>query len=373
MKFILSTQEFNYLMNKLQGVVSAKAAIPILANVLLEARGNEILMTATDLTVGIQCRTEAKVIQEGATTLPMKTVASLVRTLTAANMEVSTNEQHITEILAGSSRFKLHGMGPEEFPSLPEIDESIRLEVPREELRSAFHRTAFAVSREDSRYVLTGVWVHLMENEAVFVGTDGKRLARYPMRIPSATHATGEYVVPVKAVEEILRNLNEDEETVSLFFMPDKLGIRIGSVTLITKLLSGEYPDVQRVIPQALPNEIPIHREELISLLRQISLFTADTAQSVRFHFLPGELKLASNSMEIGEGKVTMPVSYKGPEMQAAFNPRFFREILEHSDKERIILGMTDPYNPALIRDESAEGVAGESPIFILMPMRLES
>lgn len=370
MRFVISTQELNFLINKCLNVVSPKTTLPILSNLLIEAINGEVIITATDLTVGIRCFTEAKILEEGATTLPAKRFAPLIRELTSVNVDITTNANELTEIVADASKFKLYGMSKSEFPSLPNMSGATKLSVPQRELKEALYRTAFAVSREDNRYVLTGVHMHISLGCATFIGTDGKRLARTRMPIKMDPQFTGNYVIPLKAVEEILKNLT-DEADITLHLMDDKIAVETLNATIITKLLTGDYPDVNRVIPESSENIVILHREELMTLLRQISLFT-EASHSVRFAFTNGELKLNANTMEIGEGKVSMPVNYHGPKLEIAFNPNYFLDILRHSKAETVNMGVTDPYNPGIITDLDAAVKPSESrSLFVLMPMRL--
>lgn len=373
MKFVISTQELNFLINKCQNVVAQKATIPILSNFLIEAINDELIITATDLTVGIRCFTEAKILEEGATTIPAKRFAQLVRELTAANVEFTSNANEVSEIVADSSRFKLNGMSKNEFPSLPDISEAAQFKIKQADLKDMLYRTAFAVSREDNRYVLTGVYMQIANGEASFVGTDGKRLAKAHIGLNFDKAFTGSYIIPLKAVEEILKNLG-DEEDATIYLMNDKIAVEASHTIIITKLLSGDYPDVNRVIPQNPSHIVSLHREELMTLLRQISLFAADSNHSVRFTFDNGELRLTANTMEIGEGKVSMPVNYLGQKLEIAFNPGYFLDILRHSKNETVTMGVTDAFNPGLITDhdnQSALANSLASPLFVLMPMRL--
>lgn len=373
MRFVISTQELNFLINKCQNVVAQKQTIPILSNFLIEAVNDELVITATDLTVGIRCVTEAKILEEGATTLPAKRFAQLIRELTSVNVEISTNANEVTEVIADSSRFKLNGMSKNEFPSLPDISGAVQFKVKQSNLKDMLFRTAFAVSREDNRYALTGVHMSVAQNTATFVGTDGKRLAKAYTHIEADPAFAGGYIIPLKAVEEILKSLN-DEGDADIFLMTDKIAIQAGNITIISKLLSGDYPDINRVIPQNPETIVALHRDELMSLLRQVSLFTPDSNHSVRFTFIEGELRLSANTMEVGEGKVSMPVNYSGQKLEIAFNPGFFLDILRHSKNETVAMGVTDAYNPGVITDQEQLRLAsGEpsSPLFVLMPMRL--
>lgn len=375
MKFIIATQELNYLINKCINAVAQKSTIPILSNFLIEAVNDELIITATDLTVGVRCFTEAKILEEGATTLPAKRFAQLIRELTSLNVEISSNANEVTEIIADSSRFKLNGMSKNEFPALPNITDANHFKIKQSILRDVLYRTAFAVSREDNRYVLTGICLQIAGGIASFFGTDGKRLARSQTPLNIEKSFQGTYVIPLKAIEEILKNLGEEGEA-TVFLMADKIAVEASNTIIITKLLSGEYPDVSRVIPIQTAITVNLHREELMTLLRQISLFAAENNHSVRFTFSNGELKLTANTMEIGEGKVSMPVNYKGEKLEIAFNPNFFLDILRHSKNETIAMGLTDPYNPGLINDcdytkTESERAEEQNSLFVLMPMRL--
>lgn len=374
MKFILSTQELNYLLNKLQNVVAQKATIPILSNFLIEAYNDELTLTATDLTVGIRCHTEAKIFEEGATTLPAKRFAQLIRELTTTNLtnlEVSSNPNEVTTIIAGTSRFKLNGMRKTEYPSLPDLSHAITFHIKQSDLKDMFFRTAFAVSKEDNRYVLTGVLMQIANGKATFVGTDGKRLARTFSTVDIDPTFSSQSIIPLKAVDEIVKNLGDEGEA-KVSIMTDKIAIEANYVRILTKLLAGEYPDVDRVIPDQSNIIVSLHREELMTLLRQISLFTADHHHSVRFTFSNGELKLTANTMDIGEGNVIMPVNYQGPKLEIAFNPGFFIDILRHCKQEIVTLGLTDPYNPGILTDgDNLTQLPHVSPLFVIMPMRL--
>lgn len=377
MKFVISSQELNYLVSKLLNVVSPKATIPILSNLLIEAKNGELILTATDLVVGIRCFTEAKIIEEGATTLPAKRFAQLVRELTSVNVEISTNANEVTEIVAGSSKFKMHGMNRSEYPALPDMEQAHQIKVKQQELKEALYSTAFSVSREDNRYALTGVNLSIEGSKAVFIGTDGKRLAKTYIDIENSQSISGSYIVPLKAVEEILKNLNDEDDEITIFLTQDKIGVQSSDTTLISKLLSGDYPDVDRVIPKASESVVSLHRDELITLLKQVSLFSAETTNSVRFTFTDGELKLSANTMEIGEGLVKMPVNYQGSKLEIAFNATYLLDVLRHIPKnknETVRMGVTDAFNPGLITNEAEDNEGAESdpkPLYVLMPMRL--
>ena len=367
MKFVVSKEELKRFLSHIQSVVPQKPSVPILSNFLIEAVDGSLTVTATDLVVAVRCHCPAKVLEEGATTLPAKHFGNLIREITAPNIEVATVGDELTEIRAGASRFKLHGMSRNEYPVLPDLSEAAKLKIPQGLLKDLLYRTAFAVSREEDRFALTGVFAKLSEGKVTFVGTDGKRLASSESSVSINSDVEGEYIIPIKAVEEVLKALDKDDDSeATLFFFDDKIAVEANQTLVVGKLVTGEYPDYKRVVPESGEIDLALHREELTSLLRQISLFTAEASHSVRFTFSDGELRLSANSSQYGEGKVSMPVNYTGDRLDIAFNPGFFLDILRHCRGETVNLELIDSYNPGRITDEEAK----ES-LFVLMPMRL--
>ena len=369
MKFVIAKNEFSELVGKLQNVVTQRNAIPILSNFLLEVSADgRLTLAGTDLVVGVRCEAPAKVFEPGAIALPAKRCFQLVKELTSETLEMMVSgESEIAELRADSSRFRLNGMNRNEFPALPDLSGSTQFRIKQKELRDLFFRSSFAVSREDNRYALTGVLMEVANSQATFVGTDGKRLAKAQAKVDLDPSTEGDYIVPIKAVEEIMKNLSDDDEQEAcISLMNDRIAVEANNTTIVSKLLTGDYPDYNRVIPDHSDISVTLHRDELTTLLRQISLFTIEVTHSVRFTFTEGQLELSANTQEIGEGRVSMPVDYSGPKVVIAFNPSFFLDVLRHCKGETVTLQMTDPYNPGKITDSESC-----SAIFVIMPMRV--
>lgn len=364
MKAVISKLDLVNLIGKIQSIVSAKPAIPILSNVLLEAIDDQLIVSATDLTVSMRCYVEAKVVEEGAIALPARRFFQLVRELTSSQVKISAQTNEIAEITTGTSVFKIHGMNKGEFPALPDLTGSPEVLLSNAVLKEMLSRTAFSAARDDSRYMLNGVQLQVAQQRAVIIGTDGKRLAKTYASVAIDPSIQGNYLIPLKAVEEMIKMLDDSDAEASLRLAHDKVSLETGNLTLVAKLLSGQYPDVERVIPAKPLHQFSVHREELISLLKQVSLFTSDISSSVRFSFETGQLHLAAMSSEIGEGRVSMPVDFSGTKLEIAFNPYFLLDILRHSKDETVRFGLTDPHNPGLITDSTQA-------LFVIMPMRL--
>ncbi|NGX44583.1 MAG: DNA polymerase III subunit beta [Candidatus Anoxychlamydiales bacterium] len=364
MKVVISKNELTQLIGKIQNIVANKPAIPVLSNVLVEARNGQLYLKATDLTTSMVCFSEAKVVEEGAIALPAKKFFHLIKELTSPQIKITCPSSDVAEITSVSSHFKINGMIKSEFPSLPDITKATQIPISSTTLKEMLYRTYFSAAREDSRFVLNGIYMKVDKKIASFISTDGKRLSKMFTNIDIDPSFQGSYILPLKAVEEMVKLLSDDEQLVNLSLMHDKVFLESSNLTLITKLLSGEYPDVEKVIPTNATTTMTLHREELITLLRQVSLFTPDSSGSIRFIFDQGQLQLTAMSSDIGEGTVSMPVDYSKEKLEVAFNPFYFMDILRHSKDETIKFSIQDAYNPGMITDST-------SATFVIMPMRL--
>ena len=305
-------------------------------------------------------------MQEGSVALPAKRLFQLVRELTTPEVMIETDKSSIAIITAGSSHFRLHGMDETEFPTFPDLSDGKSFEIDAKQLGEMLANTAFAAARDDSRQVLNGIYFEVNNGKAILVGTDGKRLAKLEGAVDWNEETKKSSIVPLKAVEEMVKILENDEK-VTMTLMEEKVAIETGSVCLISKLLSGQFPDFERVIPkeEGMKN-ITLHREELMTLLKQVSLFTSDMSHSVKLSFDKGELRLQATNSDIGEGKVNMPVDYDQEPLEIAFNPHYFIDILRHCKDETVNFGVIDSFNPGSVTDSS-------NAHFVLMPMRLNA
>ncbi len=364
MKVTLSRPDLATLIGKIQGAVSKKPKVPILANILFEAREGRVLVAATDLEVGIHAEMEALVEQPGALALPARCFFQLIRELTTPQIVIESQEEETAVIQAGKSRFRLCGMDKSGFPALSDLSQAHAFVLDGAVLRRMLSHSSFAAPREDSRKILNGVLMRLVGQEAIFIGADGKRLAKLTTPIQRANPVDHDYVISLKAVEEIIKLLDQDMP-VTLRLTPDKIGVETLSASLVAQLLAGTFPDMN-IIPAETALSIKLHKEELMALLKQIALFMPSRSPSVHFTFKQNELLLHSTSSDIGEGQVSMPIDYHGDPFEIAFNPLFFHDILRHCREEVIALALTDAYSPGLITDTADAK-------FVLMPMRLQS
>src|SRR6187551_1846121 len=228
-------------LQSVQNVVSSRSTLPILSNVLLRAEGNRLELTATDLDVTISSSVEATVKKAGATTLPVKKLVGIAKELASQEIDLEVDEKSFCSIRAGSSFFKIRGLGPEEFPPLPKFKDDKKITLPQEKIRSMLKKTAFAISTDESRYVLNGIFFSLKEHKLTMVATDGRRLALVDEEVDVPASSQGEFIVPAKAVNELNRLL-QDKGEVEIKFSDNQAAFTLkddkGNATLIiTKLI----------------------------------------------------------------------------------------------------------------------------------------
>ena len=350
-----------------QNVVSTRTTLPILSNVLIRAEGSHVELTATDLDVTVACKVEAKVVKPGATTLPVKKLFGIVREL-QGEIEIETDEKNLSSIRSGSSYFKIHGLAADEFPPLPKFKDEKKVSLSQENIRGMIRKTSFAVSTDESRYVLNGIFISLKEGKMTFVATDGRRLALVDEEVDISEKSAGEFIVPAKAVNELNRVL-QDKGDVELKFGENQASFALKnetgfSVLLITKLIEGNYPNYRQVIPGEAKERIGVGREELVQALRRAEIMTSEKANSVKLAFGKNLLTITANSPEVGEARETMAINYKGKELAIAFNPRYLIDPLNALTEDEVFIELIDELSPGVVK------INGPF-LYVVMPMRL--
>jgi DNA polymerase-3 subunit beta len=367
MNFTITKDQIIAGLQAVQNVVSTRTTLPILSNVLLRAEDGHLEITATDLDVTVACKVEAKVTKGGATTLPVKKLFGIVRELNG-DIEIETDEKNIASIRSGSSFFKIHGLGADEFPPLLKFKDDKKVSVSQETIRAMLKKTSFAVSTDESRYVLNGIFISLKEGKMTFVATDGRRLALVDEEVEVSENSAGEFIVPAKAVNELTRLL-QDKGTVELKFGENQASFSLQNengfaVLLITKLIEGNYPNYRQVIPGEAKERISLVREEFQQALRRAEIMTSEKANSVKLAFGKNTLTITANSPEVGEARETIAINYKGKEFAIAFNPRYLIDPLGALTEDEIFMELIDELSPGVVK------INGPF-LYVVMPMRL--
>lgn len=371
MEFTVSKSDLVKELNLSQGVVEKKTTIPILSNVLVEASGDHILLTATDLELGIRCSCPAKVQRPGAGTIPAKKLLDYVRLLPDADLNVKLQENQWASLLCGRSRTRIAGMSRENFPELPEMPEKIA-DIPMSVLASMIARTIFAISTEESRFTLNGALLLLKNTGMTMVATDGHRLAmvQHDIDLPDIT---GSYraLLPRKAMAEILKLASESEGDSMVAFSGDDnhLFFQLGERLLLSRKLTGNFPDFERVLPKDHPHSIALSREELRGAIERVSQFADERSRAIKLRLGPGEAKVHSSISETGESEESIPVEYDGETIEIGFNAQYLLDFLRATSQDQVILRFKDANSAGEFRPGGDNG--HDSYRYVVMPMRI--
>lgn len=363
MKFRISKEALLDGLQKVQHVVSTRTTLPILSNVLLVAEGGRLAFTTTDLDVGITGSVEASIEKEGATTLPAKKLVNIVRELPASEVEITVDAKNIASIQSGPSFFKIIGLGQDDFPPLPDFAGAKEFRIPQGMLRDGLKKTGYAISTDETRYVLNGIYTSFRDGKLTLVATDGRRLAMVEndLEFP-ATHET-DVIVPTKAVQELQRLLG-DEGEVLVRLSDSQISFAIGDHLLVSKLIEGNYPNYRQVIPGDSTERVELPREAMLETVRRVSLLSSDKSNSVKLVFNENQIEVTANSPDVGEAHETIEVAYTGKSMQIAFNPDFLKAPLQNLDAATVYLDLIDEMSPGVIRIDG-------SFLYVIMPMRV--
>ena len=351
-----------------QNVVSTRTTLPILSNVMLRAEKDRVEFTATDLDVTIACSVEAKVKKPGATTVPVKKLFGITRELNGSEIDLEVDEKNICSVRCGASFYKIHGLGADEFPPLPKFKDEKKVSLSQETLKAMMRKTSFAVSSDESRYVLNGIFISLKDHKMTLVATDGRRLALVDEEVEISEKSSGEFIVPAKAVTELNR-LMQDKGEVEIKFGENQASFALKddkgfSVLLITKLIEGNYPNYRQVIPSETKERVPLVREEFLQALRRAEIMTSEKANSVKLTFGKNNLAITANSPEVGEARESLAVNYKGKEIAIAFNPRYLIDALAALTEDEVFFELVDELSPGVLK------INGPF-LYVVMPMRL--
>jgi DNA polymerase-3 subunit beta len=368
MNLTISKEQIINGLQAVQNIVSTRTTLPILSNVLLRAEGDRLEFTATDLDVTVACGVEAKVKTPGASTVPVKRLFGIVRELSNMEIDMEVDEKNNCTIRSGSSFYKINGLSADEFPPLPKFKEDKKVVLPQETLKSMMKKTSFAISTDESRYVLNGIFISLKDHKMTMVATDGRRLALVDEEMDVAEKSQGEFIVPAKAVNELNRLL-QDKGEVELRYAENQASFTLkddkgSNILIVTKLIEGNYPNYRQVIPAETKERVALVREEFLHALRRAEIMTSEKSNSVKLSFGKNRLEITANSPEVGEAKESLAINYKGPDIAIAFNPKYVIDPLNALVNDEVFLELIDELSPGVLK------INGPF-LYVVMPMRL--
>lgn len=363
MKFSVAKDKLLEGLQTVQNVVSTRTTLPILSNVLIRAEEGKLVFTTNDLDVGMSCSIDANIAKTGGTTLPARRLAGIVKELPAAEVEVEIDSRNVASLRCGQSFFKMMGLAEEEFPALPKLENAKVFTIKQKDLKDGLRKVSYAISTDETRYVLNGILFSLKENKLTMVATDGRRLALVDLEVEFPRSQEGEMIIPTKCVSELQRLLTEDGE-LKMLVGENQVAFDVNGKLLVSKLIEGNYPNYRQVIPPETKERVTIERELLQTAVRRVALLSSEKSNSVKLNFTKNNLEITANTPEIGEAHESIPVQYKGKEFSIAFNPIFLQDPLRALPDEEVHLDLIDEMSPGVIKINTPF-------LYVLMPMRI--
>ena len=374
MKFQINQDHFNNGLHQVLNVVATRSTTPILSNVLIEAEGEHISLTTTNLDLGIRCRIKASVSESGGITLPVRKLANIIRELPQSDVFVETSDSNQAKITSGGSLFKIMGIGTEEFPPLPTFENRRDFDLGQSDVVNMLKSVSYAQSTDENRYILNGVHFNFMDEKLTLVATDGRRLGLTALEMEISEENAGSLILPAKTVGELERLLGKGE-SVKIAFNDRQAAFEVAiddagdsgfvdHLYLVSKVVEGNYPNYRQVIPKETKHRVKIERELMLECVHRAALVTSDKNISVKLKMSKNLLEISGASSEYGESHESMAIAYDGPEVQVAFNPHFLMEPLKALNKDEVFFEFKDELSPGLFKTL-------DNFICVIMPLRL--
>jgi DNA polymerase III subunit beta len=351
-----------------QGIVERKNSIPILSNVLAEARTGELHISATDLDVSLSTTCPAQTMAAGAITLAAKKLYEITRSLPDSDVHLTVLPDAWTTIESERVRFKMAGLPREDFPALPGRGEKGGVELPAEALRELIARTSFAITAEDARYYLAGALLVIEPEGLAAVATDGHRLAYARCATALSVSESLRVLVPRKAINELGRLL-EGEKAAVLERTENHLVFSVGRRTLTSKLIEGQFPAFEKVVTAEGKRRVAVGRDELATAIRRVSLLSSERSRGIKVSLTPERLEVTASSPELGEARESLPVEYSDAAVEVGFNAQYLLDFLGAAACQRVRLELTDHESQGVFRPEAEAGEIDYR--YVVMPMRL--
>ncbi len=371
MKTIIERSDLLKALNHVQSVVERRNTIPILSNVLLEAENGVLGLTATDLEIEMRERVEAEVVQPGAITAPAHMLYDIVRKLPdGAQVELAMDETGgRLNLTAGRSSFALQALPREDFPAMSKDEMPVAFALPGADLRRLIDKTRFAISVEETRYYLNGIYLHVPEDEKSVlraVATDGHRLARVDMGCPVGADAMPAIIIPRKTVAEVQKLLDEEDGEVSLQVSDTKINFAFSNIVLTSKLIDGKFPDYTRVIPTDNDKFLSLDAKSFAQSVDRVSAISSEKSRAVKLVLEADKLALSVSNPDSGSASDELSVAYDAEAMEIGFNARYLMDITGQLDGETATFELADSGSPTLVRDGE-----DKQALYVLMPMRV--
>jgi DNA polymerase-3 subunit beta len=376
MELQIGTDEFSRALYRAQGIVEKKSTMPILASVLLEAtEDNKLRVSAFDLEIGVQTLHPAEVRKAGSVALKHKELYDIVRALPERMLVLKREANNRVKLTCGAAEFNIVGQPAEDYPPFPRAEKVGLVKIDRTVLSEMIEKTAFAISADETRHNLNGVYFEVGEGNLMrMVATDGHRLSMVQRELPEIFALKRGVIVPRKGLFELRRLLDEESTGDAELGFTETSGVfKRGDVTMVMRLIDGTFPDYQQVIPKEADRTVTVDRPRLLETLKRMSLLSSDrSTNAVKLELSEGNLKVTSQNPDLGDAKEEIPVTYKGQPLQIGFNARYLMDVLQVVDAAQMNVELCDELSPGVLKPTpTAEPVAGARYTAVIMPMRI--
>jgi len=368
MKIQINKEKLQKGVQIVQNIITPKSVLPILSNILIESHRNKIKLTSTDLDIGISVFLEAEIQEPGAITIPAKRLGDIIRELPEGEVSIIVKKNSVVYIRLESCEFKLMGLPKDEFPKLPDFKDKEVVGLDQVILKEMLQLTSFAVSHEETRYVLNGLLLDLKKHPhkekfvLKLVATDGRRLALTEKDLEVESKKEIKIIIPYKTVIELQRNLKDDGK-ILIVITSNQIFFELDNMIIISRLIEGEFPDYGRVIPQPAENKIKIDKQQFLQAIRRASLLSTPDSLAVRLELLSNKLTITKSTPDVGESREEVPVESQSKDLVIGFNPAYLIDVLRNLSGAFVELELTEPERPGVIRTEDY--------VYLIQPMRL--
>ncbi|MBF0252874.1 MAG: DNA polymerase III subunit beta [Candidatus Omnitrophica bacterium] len=350
-----------------QNAITQKSSLPILSNILMEVSPTSVTLIATDLDMGISARVPLVSGDVGAITIPAKKFFDIIKSLQEnSDVNIAIKKNNSISIRAGKAMFKIIGLPKEDFPELPMFEDKDSIMVEQKDLKNMITAVDFSSSKDDARHILTGVLFVIKEDELTMVTTDGRRMSLVTKKMSKKTLVDKKMVIPTKTIQEVKRLL-KDEGEAKLQFNDNQIIFNLSNCFIISRLIEGEYPDYEKVIPAKIENTIKVDKNEFLDALKRVSILTDQDSQAIKINIQNKKITISKNKPYLEKAREEVNADYKGEtEIEIGFNPKYLIDVLKNIEMENIEMEINGYNKPGVIRKE-------KEAVYVVLPMQIAS
>jgi DNA polymerase-3 subunit beta len=366
MKIIANKETLLKALSCVGGIITQRPTLPILSNVLIETKGeNTVVLTSTDMEIGVSKQIGATVEEEGSITIPARKLLDIVRELPEKEVVISVSKTNSISITSGRVYIKLVGLSREDFPTFPDFSNAGGFEISNDVLQECLRLTAFSISTDENKYVLNGMLFKIKGDQIEIVATDGRRLSYIKKTVSLAKDTQLDVIIPAKTIHELQKLAELEKETLRVINLKNQVVFKFKDGFIISRLIEGHFPDFEKVIPPTKKLSCTINRNDFLAVIRRAFLLTSKEAQGIKLDFLKNKILVSAKAPNLGELKEEINIENAGENMTIGFNPAFLIDVLRNLEDEEIVLELNDVDKPGVIKRKTGDYTC------VIMPMQI--